>query len=355
MIMFKRFMKGPLIGGRVLKTGIAVFVTVIICDLLHLPTIFSVMTAIVTIEPTAHDSIKKGMIRFPASTIGSAYAMTLTYMFGHSAIAYALSAMFTIVTCQKLRLHAGTLVATITAVAMIPLTDHHYFHAFVMRIVTTSIGIFVSTLVNFFILPPNYIPFISKRLEVLLQEFGDVLQLSIQEMIEKEGQIKSEKRFEQLANDLHQTMQFAHFQQQDWKYHRHSMAEARQFYYERKMLNMLQHMHFHVGNFIGMSHAHFSWDNEEKELLRELATSIATILKSKCTVFPEHHTQLFDQLEQRFWETKKTENKHTHFSPKAVVFFELLSLHDSIEQLRHIQNRMKLSHSTLNDRRHISH
>ena len=57
---------------------------------------------------------------------------------------------------SKLRLHAGTLVATLTAVAMIPITANHYFTAFLIRLATTSTGIIVSTLVNFFIFPPHY-------------------------------------------------------------------------------------------------------------------------------------------------------------------------------------------------------
>ncbi len=71
--------KWNIIGGRVIKTGIAVFLTVLVCEFFNIPTIFAVITAIVTIEPTATDSIKKGLIRFPASTIGSAYAMTFTF------------------------------------------------------------------------------------------------------------------------------------------------------------------------------------------------------------------------------------------------------------------------------------
>ncbi len=82
--------------------------------------------------------------------------MTFTFFLGHQAISYALAAMFTIVTCQKLRLHAGTLVATLTAVAMIPIMADHYFTAFLIRLATTSTGIIVSTLVNFFIFPPHY-------------------------------------------------------------------------------------------------------------------------------------------------------------------------------------------------------
>ena len=35
------------------------FLTVLVCEFFNIPTIFAVITAIVTIEPTATDSIKK--------------------------------------------------------------------------------------------------------------------------------------------------------------------------------------------------------------------------------------------------------------------------------------------------------
>lgn len=89
--------------------------------------------------------------------------MTFTFFLGHQALSYALAAMFTIVTCQKLRLHAGTLVATLTAVAMIPITADHYFTAFLIRLATTSTGIIVSTLVNF-----------SSYHHTMLKQFRDV-------------------------------------------------------------------------------------------------------------------------------------------------------------------------------------
>ena len=121
----------------------------------NIPTIFAVITAIVTIEPTATDSIKR---TYSLSGLNNWIGICHDFhiFLGHQAISYALAAMFTIVTCQKLRLHAGTLVATLTAVAMIPITANHYFTAFLIRLATTSTGIIVSTLVNFFIFPPHY-------------------------------------------------------------------------------------------------------------------------------------------------------------------------------------------------------
>lgn len=54
-------------GSRVFKTAIAIFITAWVCELLNWPPVFAVITAIVTLEPTVYDSIKKGIVRFPAS------------------------------------------------------------------------------------------------------------------------------------------------------------------------------------------------------------------------------------------------------------------------------------------------
>ena len=50
--------KWNMVGGRVIKTGIVVFLTVLVCELFYIPAIFAVITAIVTIGTTATDSIK---------------------------------------------------------------------------------------------------------------------------------------------------------------------------------------------------------------------------------------------------------------------------------------------------------
>ncbi len=53
-------------GSRIVKTGIAIFLTAVICEWFNWPPVFAVITAIVTIEPTVSDSIKNGLVSFPA-------------------------------------------------------------------------------------------------------------------------------------------------------------------------------------------------------------------------------------------------------------------------------------------------
>ncbi len=335
--------QSKLFGGRVIKTGIAVFLTVIMCNLFDIPTIFAVIAAIVTIEPTAHDSLRKGIVRFFASSIGSAYSMTLTSFFDHSPVSYALSAMLTIVSCQKLRLEAGTLVATITAVAMIPITETHYLEAFLTRLATTSVGITVSTFVNFFILPPNYTHFITKQMNSLFHEAADLLEQRAKELIgDSKGYRATVRNFDKLTKDLNKALTFIQYQQQDWKYHRHTKKEMRQFHRDQKKLTILQQITYHLGNLIHVKTAPTEWTTDEKEKLYAAFKSIISILRNYCRYIPFEHYQLIEQLDQQFWNIKedltyhKPKKYHHHFSPKSIILFEILSIHDMIEELESI-------------------
>src|SRR5699024_7718872 len=115
------------LGVRVIKTGVAIFFTALICHLLGWPPVFAVITAIVTLGPTVSGSIKIVLIRVPGSAIGSAYAVLFIALFGNSPMIYTLAAVFTIVTSYKLILHPGLLFASITAVAMIEVVYDNYF------------------------------------------------------------------------------------------------------------------------------------------------------------------------------------------------------------------------------------
>src|SRR5699024_9559898 len=145
------------------------------CQLIGRPPVFAVITAIVTLEPTVSDSIKKGIVRFPASAIGSFFAVLFIFLFGNSPVTFTLAATLTIITCYRLKLHDGLLVATITAVAMVEVVYDNYFMSFFIRLGTTTIGITVSTLVNLLILPPNFMKDIQKNLSAIYEQLGYTL------------------------------------------------------------------------------------------------------------------------------------------------------------------------------------
>lgn len=70
-----------IIGARTIKTGLATFLTSLFCLMLDLTPIFAILTAIVTIEPTAKASLKKGYRRLPATVIGALFLCTFYFYF----------------------------------------------------------------------------------------------------------------------------------------------------------------------------------------------------------------------------------------------------------------------------------
>ncbi|MFC0559772.1 FUSC family protein [Halalkalibacter alkalisediminis] len=335
-------------GARLMKTGIAVFITATICYYFDLPVVFAVIIAIATIEPTASDSIKKGMIRFPAALIGAGLAMTFTYWFGHSPITYTLAAVFTIYLCMGLKLEAGALIATITAVAMIPVTQDHYFLTFIERSGTTTIGLVVSTFVNFFIFPPRFSEEIKNRNDQLFTETATLLKKRADELILHKKAISKEcqKEYKRITSELAKSFQLAHYQREEWKYHRHSISELRAFVYETKKLEQLQQIHYHLGHLITVHINDKEFIHSNQELLKQTVDSTVALMKTAGRQpTNDAHVANIKELDELFWHTNdgshpSVKKYHHHFTTETIVLFVILSIHDVLEELEIVSKRI---------------
>ena len=260
--------KWNIIGGRVIKTGIAVFLTVLVCEFFNIPTIFAVITAIVTIEPTATDSIKR---TDSFSSFNNWISICNDFhIFPRSSGAFlCVSSDVYNRYMSKLKLHAGTLVATLTAVAMIPITADHYFTAFLIRLATTSTGIIVSTLVNFFILPPHYVKTISGCTEELFVKTAHIMEEWLNALIE--GKVITKETAHNLSKVnllLHKAVQFVQYEQKDWKYHRHTKRNEK-FLLVQKQLHLLQQIIYHIDNLARTPIETCDWSQNEKRFYDE--------------------------------------------------------------------------------------
>ncbi|MBH0228990.1 FUSC family protein [Halobacillus yeomjeoni] len=339
--MIHSLAKFKILGGRTLKTGIAVFLTALICGFFNLPIIFAVITAIVTIEHTAADSIKKAFIRFPASAIGALLATSFYGIFGKGALTFALVAMLTIGICHKLKLDDGIIVATITATAMIPEFQEHHIVSFFIRLGTTSIGIIVSTIVNFFLLPPNYSPMIYKNINALYNHAGRLLKRIISDDIadDKEKNRGIQKSYRQLTAQLERTYQLSQYQREEWKYHRHTNEERMAFQFAQKKLGAFQQIAYHLGNLQYVQTKSSDFSDKEKQLLLALTDDYVQVLQDPTHSIKEEQFQRVQQLDDVFWKWKEehvqqqTGYRH-HLPPQTILIYELLCFHDVLEELQ---------------------
>jgi len=339
----KRF---KFVGGRIVKTGIAVFVTAFICHLLEWPAMFAVITAIVTIEPTAADSIKKAFVRFPASAIGAGFSVLATFLFGDSPISYTFVSLATIITCNKLKLHDGILVATLTGVAMISTVHDEYLSSFFIRLGTTSTGLIVSSLVNLLVMPPKYSETISRAIHSLFMKAGDILNTIGNEFCQNQASEKDiRKAFYNLVKEIEKIETLCTYQKDEWRFHRVKRIDIGHFHYEYKKLNLLRQVTYHIGNLIYLPTHHFKLGQTKNELILHTIHSLRAIYyDTNFTIRREHHSKITEITEwfaeQKSFKDSKGKNHEQahHFSPEMVILYELLSIHELTEELSQIHN-----------------
>jgi uncharacterized membrane protein YgaE (UPF0421/DUF939 family) len=336
----KIFKKYQLVGGRTVKTSIAVFVTALICHLLNWPTMFAVITAIVTIEPTVADSIKKAYVRFPASVIGAALAVLFTFLLGDSPLSYALVALFTIIACHKLKLYDGTLVATLTGVAMISTVQDDYITSFLIRLGTTSTGLIVSTFVNFFIMPPKYSVTIKNEIYTLYMKCADLLNKKSGELFHRDIFDKNiQDQFQTILKDIEKAETLCKYQKDEWRYHRFHRKDIRKIYYECKKLTALRKIAYHIGNLVYLPWYKLEIDEVKRELLLSTIQSYRSSFYSRDFSIHQHYHQSIKAINEWFHlSSERIKNGQSTVSTETSILYELLSINDLVEELSHIHS-----------------
>lgn len=314
-------------GHRIVKTAVAVCVTAFICIWLHWPPVFAVITAIVTLEPTVKDSIQKGIIRFPASAIGSFYAVLFISLFGNTAITYTLAATLTIITCYRLNLHAGLLVATITSVAMIEVIHDNYMMAFFIRLGTTSIGLIVSTLVNMFIFPPNYQKIIEQNLQQIYKSIGHALQAY-------EHKTMMNEQISSIKNLIDKTKQFILYEVNEANYRpfiEKSDVEQKHFL---ETLEHIELIHYHLHNIAGISLEHTAFSSEQKRLVQTGMNELAIYFLEETSIDKITQMEELHQLMNRFW---RSDHEQETFSSsllpnELIILYETISIYTLLKE-----------------------
>lgn len=312
-------------GERIIKTGISTFITALICIWLGLSPIFAVITAIVTIEPTAKASLKKAYVRFPASVIGAFIAVVSLYFFGETALTYSLAATLTILITYRLKLHDGVLVAAITAVAMIPSVQDDYLYHFLTRLATTTIGLTTSTVINYLILPPKYVDRIKELATFSKKEIQQLFHRRVKELIEGKLQsARSDKKYKDIQKTMTQAEQLLEYQQDEYSYHRSNEEGLRHLNDIKKELQFIKIYLTYVGNLIYVPRD-LKLDFDDKEL--EVLEKVLPLIKEDMSDLDIEHPVL-EELSECIQELDEEEVFKSHLLNEIIILFRTLISHD---------------------------
>lgn len=326
-------------GSRIVKTGIAIFLTATICLWFNWPPVFAVITAIVTIEPTVSDSIKKGLVRFPASAIGSAFAVFFITLFGNSPITYTLAAVATILVCFRLNLHAGLLVATLTSVAMVEVIHDNFLFSFFIRLGTTTVGLVVSTAVNMLVFPPNYSTAILKSIHSISGRAGGMLEHTIRTILfDRDAGLQEDKKIvKQLTTEIRKTEQLIHYQRDEaslYPWVRNREAELQMA--ERQLL-FLDNFEYHLNALLRVPVQDIQWTQAERKTIMDAVSVLADDLQHSIDYNHDKHQDQLKSITDLFWENSKQvpSNDALHptlFPPEFRILYELVTIYDLVDK-----------------------
>ena len=195
---------------------------------------------------------------------------------------------------------------------------------------------------QFFILPPHYVKTISGCTEELFVKTANVMEEWLTALMDGKV-IKRETTYNlsKLTVLLHKAVQFVQYEQKDWKYHRHTKRNEKLLLVQ-KQLHLLQQIIYHIDNLARAPIETCDWSQNEKEILRRTIHSIISILRNYCEKIDEEHFKLIDELDKQFLTNKndlahcKPNQYHHHFSSESIILFEVLSIHDMLEELKQI-------------------
>ncbi|MDQ0273598.1 FUSC family protein [Cytobacillus purgationiresistens] len=145
------------LGARILKTGIAIILSLLLAELFQLPApVFAGIAAIFALQPTIYRTYLSVIEQIQGNLIGAIIAVTFVLLFGHDTLIIGLAAIIVITINLKLKLENTIGLSLVTMVAIMVTPGDTFIEFAIIRFSTVMLGIFSAFIVNLVFIPPKY-------------------------------------------------------------------------------------------------------------------------------------------------------------------------------------------------------
>ena len=119
----------------------------------------------------------------------------------------------------------------------------------------------------------------------------------------------------------------------------------RNIHYEFKKLTILRQVHYHVGNLVSLPSMHLP--EEKAQVVENMVKSIKSAFHHPDFAMDESHDAIVKELLGLLRrEVDEREAKSHRFSDETVIYYELVSIHDLLEEMNHI-HKFEIRHQKL--------
>ncbi|GKU85229.1 aromatic acid exporter family protein [Niallia sp. NCCP-28] len=168
------------LGARILKTGIAIVLALLLAQLLHAPTpVFAGISAIFAIQPTIYRSYLSIVEQIQGNIIGAIIAVIFVLSFGNNVFIIGLAAIIVITINLKLKLEKTITLSIVTLIAIMESPTDDFITFSIIRFSTIMLGILSSFVVNLVFLPPKYENKLYNNISDISEEITKWIRLNI--------------------------------------------------------------------------------------------------------------------------------------------------------------------------------
>ncbi|KAB8138108.1 aromatic acid exporter family protein [Gracilibacillus oryzae] len=144
-------------GPRILKTGLAVTLSIYICMLFGMENyVFAGVAAILAVQPSVYRTWKQLSDQIITNTLGASISLFFIYFFGVNAISIGLVITIMIAVNIKLKMENTIPLTLVTILAIMSATGGENYDFALERFLVILIGTCTAVIVNIFIFPPKY-------------------------------------------------------------------------------------------------------------------------------------------------------------------------------------------------------
>lgn len=335
------------LGARVLKTGVAIVLSLFVAELLHLPSpVFAGIAAIFAIQPSIYRSYLTILEQVQGNIIGATIAVTFGLMFGHEIVAIGIAAILVIGIMLKLKLENAVSLALVTLVAIMVYEGEDFLQFGFIRFLTVMVGVFAAFVVNLVFLPPKY----EIKLFTMINELQDNiirwLRLAIRHASEHTSTKKALSKFDKKLNEIKKLYDFFKEERYYSKTKRYQKARKLVIYRQmiattKRSLELLHRLHKHENEITNLPE---SFRNLIQDWLDYLLTyHEQLLLKYTGKLKPEHshidesplkHSDVMEALIKQILYENERENEEEFSSYHLFyIFSRLLDYEENLEHL----------------------
>lgn len=154
------------IGARIIKTGIAVTITMFVCKLLKLePAFFGAVSAVINMQPSIFLTFKTSRNQIWIHVLAVVVAIIFGHLFGGNALSMGLVTMLIIVLYRRLCLSNGISTGVVAAMFILSSSPEEFLPHALNRTAVVFAGLVTAMLVNILLWPPRYSKQFKEKLE----------------------------------------------------------------------------------------------------------------------------------------------------------------------------------------------